>query len=138
MTTSGSAEVLVDTSAWIDYFRQREPFHGIVAELLDADRICCVGLILAELLQGAKGEQEQTVLRGFPDVFPFIEEALPLWIKAGELSATLRRQGQTVGLSDCFIAVAARERGAAVLTNDRHFDWLSQAVGVALIAPANN
>ena len=135
MTTTGSAEVLVDTSAWIDYFRRQEPLHAMVARLLEEDRICGLGLILGELLQGAKGEAEQAVLRGFPDVFPFVTETARLWIAAGELAANLRRQGKTVGLADCFIAVAARERGAAILTGDRHFIWLQEATGVDLLQP---
>jgi len=137
MTTTASAEVLVDTSAWIDYFRQREPSHGLVAALLEENRICCLGLILAELLQGAKGARERSVLRDFPDVFPFVKESLGDWIKAGELSSLLRGQGKTVGLADCFIAIAAKERGAALLTNDRHFDWLSEAVGLELIGASS-
>lgn len=137
MTTIASAEVLVDTSAWIDYFRGQEPLHGMVAALLEENRICCLGLILAELLQGAKGEKERLALRDFPDIFPFVEDSVALWIKAGELSAQLRSRGKTLGLADCFIAVAAKEREVSVLTNDRHFDWLSEAVGVTLIVPAS-
>lgn len=133
MTTIASGDVLVDTSAWIDYFRGQEPLHGMVAALLDENRICCLGLILAELLQGAKGEKERLALRDFPAIFPFVEDSVALWIKAGELSAGLRSRGKTVGLADCFIGVAAKEHGAAILTNDRHFGWLSEAVGVPLI-----
>lgn len=136
MTTTASAEVLVDTSAWIDYFRGQEPLHGQVATLLEENRICCLGLILAELLQGAKGEKERRALRDFPAVFPFVEESVPLWIKAGELSAQLRGRGRAVGLADCFIAVAAQERQATLLTSDRHFDELSKAIGLKLVLPA--
>lgn len=135
MTIIASGEVLVDTSAWIAYFRRQEPLHSMVAALLEENRICCLGLILAELLQGAKGESEQAILRDFQAVFPFISETTRLWVAAGELSGGLRRKGQTIGLADCFIAVAAKDRGAAILTSDRHFDWLREAIGVELVLP---
>ena len=133
MMTIASGEVLVDTSAWIAYFRQQEPLHSTVAALLETDRICCVGLILAELLQGAKGKAEQATLRDFPSVFSFINETTLLWVAAGDLSASLRRKGHTVGLADCFIAVAAKEYGAVILTCDRHFDLLSDVLGLELV-----
>lgn len=133
MKTIDSGEVLVDTSAWIAYFRKQEPLHSTVAALLETDRICCVGLVLAELLQGAKGKAEQATLRDFPSVFPFIIETTLLWVAAGDLSASLRRKGQTVGLADCFIAVAAKEYGATILTCDRHFDLLSDILGLELM-----
>src|SRR6185369_15429951 len=83
-------KVLIDTSVWIDFFRKRQPVHGVVVELLDSDRVCCIGLILGELMQGAKSERELSVIRDFIHVFQFLPESPNLWEKAGQLSYTLR------------------------------------------------
>ena len=45
-----------------------------------------VGIIVAELMQGAKSEKELSVLRDFVHVFPFIPDSLQIWQAAGELS----------------------------------------------------
>lgn len=116
------AKVLVDTSVWIEFFRRHEPYHGAVLKLLDADLTCCTGLILGELMQGAKSEREISVITNFIHVFEFLPETPRLWEKTGRLSFTLRRKGITVGLADCFIAVSASEAGAQLFTLDSHFE----------------
>jgi len=58
-----SAErILVDTSVWIDYFRnQSAGFVDFVAELVKNHEICVPQIVLAELMQGAKSEKELSV-----------------------------------------------------------------------------
>ncbi len=135
MLTLASDSVLVDTSVWIHYFRGNEPFCSAVGHLLDADRICTTGIIVGELLQGAKSEKERRTLRSLPSVFPVIGENITLWIDAGDLSARLRAQGLTIGLADCFIAVAALKHELPVYTEDRHFAQLQQQTGLTLYVP---
>jgi predicted nucleic acid-binding protein len=45
----------------------------------------------------------------------------PLWIKAGQLSAQLRANGQTLPMSDLLIATLAKEHDCSLVTIDRHF-----------------
>jgi len=125
-------KVLVDTSAWIEFFRKKEPYHTVVLGLVDDDRVCCAGIVLGELLQGAKSDRELKVLKDFLHVFEFVPETADLWEKAGELSYAMRRKGDPVGLSDCFLAVAAKACDAEILTLDRHFGVLKNAVGLNL------
>ena len=122
----GSPDVLVDTSAWIDFFRKKEPAYSCIDRLLDEGNICCLGIILAELLQGAKSEKELEVLRDFLLVFDFLPDDMSLWQKAGELSYSLRRAGKTVGLSDCYIAVSAQTHHVKILSFDRHFKLIDK------------
>jgi predicted nucleic acid-binding protein len=129
-----SARVLVDTSAWIDFFRKSEPVHSLVLQLMAAERVCACGLILAELMQGAKSEKELAVLRDFVHAFPFLAESPKNWQEAGELSFKLRRKGKTVGLADCYIAVTARINDAAILTKDGHFQLFQQEAKITLFA----
>ena len=128
----GLDKVLVDTSAWIEFFRKREPHFGAVATLIDEDRICCVGLVLAELIQCAKSEKELKVFSDFPSVFAFLPEDARLWAEAGRLSRMLRGKGRTIGLSDCFIAAAAISADVSVYTLDAHFESIRKAGAVRL------
>jgi|WetSurMetagenome_2_1015567.scaffolds.fasta_scaffold309927_2 predicted nucleic acid-binding protein len=133
MVTTASNKVLVDTSAWIDFFRQNEPSHTIVQQLLNTGRVCSMGIIVAELMQGAKSEKGIAVLRDFTHVFEFLPEAHQDWIDAGYLSFKLRRRGKTFGLSDCFIAIVARKSGAVILTLDKHFKMMQQESGISVM-----
>ena len=132
METSVLARVLVDTSIWIEFFRKHEPYYGIVARMIDDERVCSTGIILAELMQGAKSEKELTVLADFPQVFSFIPETTQLWSDAGRLAFNLRRKGLTIGLSDCFIAVAAASIRVQVATLDSHFEALRKPARITL------
>ncbi len=133
MTTRDSARVLVDTSAWIEFFRKKDPCYRFVSQLLTGDRICCTGLIFAELIQGAKSEREISVIREFLAVFPFLAESTAAWEQAGLLAFALRRKGKTVGLSDCLLAVLARDNDAGILTLDTHFSIMKTALKVDLV-----
>lgn len=133
METTDLGRVLVDTSAWIAYFRKEEPCFALVSELLDDDRICCLGLILAELLQGVKNKNEATSLLGFPHLFDFLPENIENWISAGSLSNRLRDKGRTVGLADCYIAAVAQAHDVPVLTLDNHFFLLRDEGGINLM-----
>jgi predicted nucleic acid-binding protein len=133
MEITGLDKVLVDTSAWIEFFRKREPFYSSVLKLIDEDRICCTGLVLAELIQGAKSRGEIKALKDFSCVFNFLEESASTWVKAGELSFLLRQSGQQTGLSDCCLAISAGEAGAAILTLDNHFKAIQKHLDIVLL-----
>lgn len=125
--------VLVDTSAWIEFFRKKEPYFTIVSDLIDNDRACCIGLILAELLQGAKSKKELDVLKEFVHVFDFLPESSELWQKAGELSFVLQRKGKKVGLSDCYIAAVTKSCDAGLLTLDKHFQIIKKEMNIEIL-----
>ncbi len=125
-------KILVDTSAWIEFFRKKDPWYSAISGLMDDKRICCSGIILAELIQGAKSEKEPEVLRDFRHVFEFLDESLDLWQSAGEMSNALQRKGKSVGLSDCYLAASAKAHKVKILTLDKHFDVIKGAVGIGL------
>ncbi len=125
-------KVLVDTSVWIEFFKKKEPWHSTVSGLMDDKRVCCAGIVLAELIQGAKSEKELSILRDFRHVFEFLDESIDLWQAAGELSHALLRKGKSIGLSDCYLAVAAKENKVTMLTLDRHFEVIKAIAGIAL------
>lgn len=125
----------MDTSAWIEFFRGKEPYRGAVEQLIDEDRVCCAGLVLGELLQGSKSTRELGTLNHFLHVFEFLEDSPAIWERAGELAYALRRKGRTVGLSDCYLAAAAVARDASILTLDRHFRVLKKEIPLRLAAP---
>jgi len=126
MKTKDSDKILVDTSAWIEFFRKKDPYYKVILELIDNGKVCCLGIVLAELLQGAKSQKELDVLKEFLYVFDFLPESTEMWRKAGELSYLLRQKGKAVGLSDCYISIVANINDATLLTQDKHFEVIGK------------
>lgn len=114
--------VIVDSTVWTHYLRTPEtPIgHGLL-RLLEADQVVMVGVVLAEVLQGARGEREFRQLRSWLEVLPYLEVTQETWAGAGELSMHLRAEGRLTPLTDLLIAALALEGDHHVYTLDEHF-----------------
>lgn len=117
--------VLIDTSAWIDFFRGKQnPVTDAVqlALQLGLARLC--GPVKAELLQGVKTKKEKQQLGIMFDAVENLDTHEPDWEAAGSNLLTLRESGITLPLTDALIAVIAIRHKAQVLTLDHHFSHL--------------
>ncbi len=117
-----SIGIIVDTSVWIDFFNHpQSPLTLFVQTLLRNRRVILVGMVLAEILQGIKNPKEASIVQQSLEKLPFLEMTREDWKKAGNLSATLRRKGLTIPLSDLIIGALAVKEGLEILTTDPHF-----------------
>ena len=136
-TKSGTMNVepiLIDTSVWIAYFRDRNArLSAEVDEILSNAEVVVPKIVLAELIQGAKTEREVAVLEDFLGAFTIIDQTKETWIKAGKLSYALKRKGKTVNLTDCYIAVIANENSCRLMTLDEHFREIRKALKLDLL-----
>jgi predicted nucleic acid-binding protein len=128
------AGVVIDTSAWIRFFRYgNDEVSQLVEELVMKDQAVVTGVVLTELLQGVKTDKERQRLTALFSSLPFIETVRADWQNAGEDLQELRRRGITVPVTDAVIATVAHRRGLAVLTTDPHFKSFNvNRVGPAL------
>ena len=118
-----STKIIADTSVWIEFFRdENSPVSTHLKHLLRSGQVALTGMILAEILQGIKSPREARLVRVNLESLPFIEIYKKIWQQAGEISATLRRKGLTIPLSDIIIASAAITEGYEVYTIDPHFE----------------
>lgn len=131
MTRDG---VIVDTSVLIDFLKDKEPNAAAVAALIGSKRILTTGIIMAELLQGVRGAQEEAYVAELLEGIPAIEITAVLWVKAGRLSCSLRRKGITLPLSDIAIGAAAIEHNLSIFTIDEHFKQIP-GVRIHIIEP---
>ena len=114
--------LIVDSSVWIQAFRVDASFEGReVDRLLARGDVGMVGVVLAEVLQGARSAQEFESLRIRFMAIPYLEETQETWVRVGNLSYQLRQRGQAIGIVDLLIAALALEHGCAVYTLDEHF-----------------
>lgn len=117
------SNVLVDTSVWIQYFNKLDSKPGKSVEgLLREGRVVGTGIVLTELLQGAKIEKEFNAILESMAGLPFLETTQNTWIKAGRISYTLRRKGITIPTTDLIITSLALEYDCLIFTLDPHFE----------------
>ena len=117
--------LLIDTSAWIDFFRGKQNTVTDAVQLalqLGLARLC--GPVKAELLQGAKTKKEKQQLNVLFDAVENLAVSESDWETAGASLQTLRENGTTLPLTDALIATIANRHKAHVLTLDHHFSHL--------------
>jgi len=126
--------VLIDTFVWIDYFQDT---NSAGTELMDGilfhGDVYVPKVVIAELIQGARSEKEIGVIKQFLEAFTIVEEGKETWYKAGKLSYDLKKKGKTINLTDCYIAVIAREHNCSILTLGKHFKEIQKHDGLRLI-----
>lgn len=128
--------VIVDTSAWIEYFRGGLP--DVVAKVdrcLDHDLVGIGDLVYCEVMQGIRSSREQS------EVSPLLL-SLPQFDMVGfniaEKSAAnyrlLRSKGVTVRKTiDVLIGTFCVEHGFQVLHNDSDFDLMAKHIGLKML-----
>lgn len=117
--------LLIDTSAWIDFFRGKRSAATDAVQLalqLGLARLC--DPVKAELLQGVKTKKEKQQLGVMFDAVENLTTHELDWEVAGNTLQTLRESGITLPLTDALIAAIAIRHKAQVLTLDHHFSDL--------------
>lgn len=128
-----STPVLIDTSYWIEFFNRSElEYANRVRELVREDLAAITGVVLSELLQGTRTEEEYRDLDSALTATVWVEAGREVYARAGELGLGLRRRGITVPVTDCVIAAAAESIGAGILTLDGHFTHLTREANVEI------
>lgn len=118
-------EVLVDTSAWVEFLRGRESRPGdAIEELIVRDEVALTGPVIAELRGGVRGKRETLMVDNLLAIASYHEVVRVDWEAAGAALNSLSRRGITVPKSDAVIAAVARRLRIPVLTIDAHFAHL--------------
>lgn len=116
------ANVLVDTSVWVDFFRGREsPAASLLDRLLEEKKVVLCGTVELELLQGARAG-EKSMLRDLLTALPYLETERVDFQTAGEFLGDLRSKGFQVPTTDGLIASLCSRHHLSLLTLDKHFD----------------
>jgi len=128
--------IVVDTSAWIDYFR------GIVAphtDILDAElqknRIIIGDLIIAEFLQGFRNRKEYMQARKLIETLEYRDLAgKAIALKTADNFRLLRSKGITIRKTiDVIIATFCIENKFRLIHNDQDFDPMEKYLGLKVM-----
>jgi len=114
---------LVDTSSWVDYLRQAK---GEVADrverLLLADEAALCDMVMLELWNGARGQQEKRKLRELGEIATRLDTPGEAWDLARRLAVLCRDQGQTLPAADILVVACAVHHDVELEHKDAHFD----------------
>jgi len=123
--------ILVDTSAWIAFFRDQSPVADMVDRALEGDDAALCGPVVTELRRGFTSRVERTRYVPLIEACHQLAQPTRLWDEAGDLGFALARKGVTVKSLDLLIAAYALAHRVPVLTLDRDFSLMARA-GIGL------
>ena len=118
---------LLDTSVWIQVFRQHNPVD--IESVVPFDEVVVCLPVIQEILQGFRDEQAFRVARDSLLAIPCVESPLDqdVFIEAADLYRRARRAGFTVRSGvDCLIAACAIRNDLMVIHQDRDYSALAR------------
>ncbi len=130
--------ILVDTSAWIEFQRATESSvdHRLTNALEVEEPLATMGIVILELLAGARDERQARELRRLLDRCRFLPLQEPSdHESAAALYRACRREGTTIRrLPDCLIAAVAIRAGTALLHQDADFDAIARHAPLSILS----
>jgi len=118
---------LLDTSVWIQVFRQHNPVD--IESVVPFEEVVVCLPVIQEILQGVRDEQAFRVARDSLLAIPCVESPLDqdVFIEAADLYRRARRAGFTVRSGvDCLIAACAIRNDLMVIHQDRDYSALAR------------
>lgn len=122
--------VLVDSSAWIGYFRSAKN-SNIIDLLIEEDLIVTNNLILAEIIPTLNLRKEKELSRL---LFSVRHQEMSIdWGEIIELQTTCLKNGMNgIGIPDLIIAQNAIQGHLMLLSHDKHFKSLAKLTQLEL------
>ncbi len=119
--------ILIDSSVWIEYYRPRGPktVQDKVREALARDAVVTTGIVVIEVLQGARTEEAYTMLWGDVTGLRWLEPSAEAIEVAARLGFDLQRLGSPVPATDLLIASMALQHGSRLWHRDAHFSRIA-------------
>lgn len=113
--------IVVDTSVWIDAFRNRSsPEARHLSELLDRDEVAIAIPTRIEILSGAR-RLEQARLSRILSALPTFYPTDATWHRIEGWLRTIKNSGDWFGVGDLLIAGISAENSAAIWSLDGDF-----------------
>lgn len=121
-------KILVDTSAWIASFSKwgHEDLKESLKEKILQNEVCMTGMVLLELLQGTRNEEQRLSLKKRLAILPFLSVDDSIWNQVSQLSIQMRSKGVKAPAPDFFIAQVAILNGCVLWHCDRDFERVAK------------
>jgi len=114
---------LVDTSAWVEYLRSgRSEVAEKVESLLLSDNAAWCDMVMLELWNGARGQEEKRKLAELSDAALRLETNDEVWKLAHRLAVRCRDHGKTIPAADILVAACASYHALELEHCDQYFN----------------
>ncbi len=115
--------VIIDTSVWIPALTTRDSRERFdVEKLIEANEAALLGIVLLEVLRGARSLDHFERLRSDLAGATILLEDEATWLLASRLMLDLKLRGQTIPMADALIAAQSIQGSHSLYTHDRHFE----------------
>jgi len=120
---------LIDSSVWVEYLRPKgsKKVKDRVREILQREEAVSCGVVVVEILRGAKNEKDFQSLHDSLTSLPQVPIDNSVIERASKWGFLLDRKGKTVSTTDLLIAAAAYKKGK-LLHLDHDFQVISSVV----------
>ncbi|HET9877664.1 MAG TPA: PIN domain nuclease [Mycobacterium sp.] len=131
--------ILIDTSAWIEYFRATGSAAAVEVRRLLSDRrdeVATCEPIAMEILAGATDDRTHQKLERLVNGLPSLEiENAVDFRAAADIYRAARHAGQTIrSINDCLIAAIAIRHRASITHRDTDFDVIAGMTGLEVMS----
>ena len=126
---------LVDSSAWIEYFRGN-PKYSFINELINTNAVCTNDIVLTELLPSIiyKKEHRLAELLNFLKKYNLAVN----WQEVRDIQLlNLKHGNNNIGISDIVIAQNCMQNELRIITNDKHFEVMAKYIPLKIQGAIN-
>jgi tRNA(fMet)-specific endonuclease VapC len=124
--------VVVDTSAWVDFFAGAD--LPALADALAGGAVVLPPVVIAELVSGARRPADRREIADLVLELTIHDTPPEHWVRVGTLRRELRERGLSVSTPDAHVAQCALDRQAPLLTRDHIFARISELAPLKLLA----
>ncbi len=129
--------ILVDTSVWIDFLngrntKSRRTLHALLEG--DEEEICLSEIILMEILQGIRDDNQHAEIKDYLLAFPILKNTpVQSYLHSSDIYRRCRKKGFTIRKPvDCLISAVALENNAILFHNDSDFEKIAKVTDLRL------
>ena len=119
---------LLDSSVWVEYFRPKgsQKIKERVKAILQRDEAVSCGIVIVEILRGARNEKDFQILGDSLVSLPQVPIDATVIERASRWGFLLDRKGKVVSTTDLLIASSAYKK-ACLLHSDSDFEVIASA-----------
>lgn len=111
--------ILVDTSVWIEFFKQNPDYVTEMESLLESKQVITIEPIYSELIYGSRNEKEKGKIILYWKVLPKIKFEEGSFLEAAHFANNNNYQNIGIGLMDAILTKATVENNHLIWTLDK-------------------
>jgi predicted nucleic acid-binding protein len=114
--------ILIDTSVWIEFFKQDNRFVEELTPLLMNKMVVTLEPVFSELLYGVRNSRDKKKILSYWEILPKIEFGANAMLKAAEFANDNNYHNIGIGLMDAVIIKSAIEGNHSIWTLDNRIN----------------